>query len=1120
MKWLTGLILLLMGLRWDQARAESSLSLFDQIRYLRFGNERHVAIQNGQLDLKTLTDDEYLRVTGQIWYFDGEWIDPALFATEEGWARLLQEKKPILVEINQKFQAIPQENTQSTRGTYALRVSSLPQRRLSLQYFYEFQAVRTWQVDQQEQRIINQHGPLNSPDRDQPPVYFTSYQNPSIHLLTSDSFTLVSHMRTSDQSRITTPNIASFMIGDAHYLDKQVRNSVTVLGAIVGCFLLASIFYLFIFSFRTSDRSSLYLCLYALLAFFTGMITFNNHLLGSSQFSLFITTANVCGFTCFKLFVVEKIKPFASHRTVLTFTFIIYALCCLTLSTQFLNNTAISSFLYVLILIETLFLMGTGTFFGIKYRISGSSYFIMGALLSTAFQVPILRISFFRLNEDFGFAIILSCLVTTISLAILNAKDFAITYQKSEIMRGDLEKLLHEVQEKERARTLFFQNTSHELRTPLNGILGFLGLIQKGVYGQISERMQEQLVKVYNLASSLMNQVNTILDLAKSHRGEMKIVNSLISLDEIVEEARILGEGLLLRDGKFFWNVATSWPATEHPMFVNDREKLFTIIRNLVGNAFKFTQANNPNSISLSLALDHDKRWLEITVKDTGIGIPEEYFSSIFEEFKQVQSDARRSFEGTGLGLAMVKKFVDLLGGSIELKSKLGEGTEFKIRVPAQSEIHLAQGWTRDVPKDPIVTLPSHTSQDVRKNETRIVLPHPTSTSYKILVIDDNRMNCEVVIDILMSYGFQASYALGGKEGLERIRLERPDLILLDLMMPEVSGEDVLRELRADPELKNIPIIVLTARASQEDRILGLSLGADDYLAKPLVSEEMMLRVNNTLVRLDLAKSNAEKHLLEFNLAAALDVQAKLSRSKSSLPGITFSEYYSPAESTGGDWLAYHYERDSNRLYILIGDVTGHGMSAALVTVASAGALKGAIGGIKVLGPSFSMLDSLKFLANAINEAVLDAGQKISKSMTMAFVGIDLETGAGVYLNAGHSYLSIVGEKGVDYHIKGGDPLGHNETPEYGHINFQLKEGDTIFMFTDGLFENRGPQGETLTQRQLKKILSEHKQPESIKREIVSACELLWKNNSPEDDCTFLLVKWEKPTRSGLPLVV
>jgi signal transduction histidine kinase/DNA-binding response OmpR family regulator len=1116
MKWLIRLILMLSIPGFGQAHAESSLSVFDQIRYLRFGNEKHIELQNGTLDLRSLTDDQYFRVTGSLWYFDGEWIDPKLFASDEGWSQLLEQKKPILVEINQKFQPIQYQQIKNPKGTYAFRVTSIPDRRLSLQFFYEFQSVTAFFVSRDKQQILSQYGSLDPKFREVSPVYFTSYRNPSIHLLSSDNFTIVSHMASSALGRVTTPNISSFMIGEAHYLDNQVRNSVSVLGAIVGSFLLASIFYLFIFAFRPSDRSSLYLCLYALLAFFTGMITFNNHQLGAARFSLFITTANICGFTCFKLFIVEKIKPFASRRTVLTFTSAIYGLCILGLSTQFLGNSILSSILYIIILIEALFLMATGIVFGIRHKISGSGYFILGAMLSTAFQFPILRISLSGLNEDFGFTIILSCLVTTVCLALVNAKDFAITYQKSEVMRQDLQHLLKEVQEKERARTLLFQNTSHELRTPLNGILGFLGLIQKGVYGQIGERLHEQLAKVQNLASSLMHQVNTILDLAKSHRGEMKVVNSLISLDELADEARILGEGLLSKEGHFSWDITKSWQASEHPMFVSDREKLFAIICNLVGNAFKFTEANRPNSISLKLALSDQDRLLELTVKDSGIGIPEDQFSSIFEEFKQVQGDARRSFEGTGLGLAMVKNFVKLLGGTIDLKSKLGEGTEFTVRIPAQAEVHLAKALVQTGRTESIEAVPLAPRAELRPSGTQVPTL-PTSKPYDILVIDDNRMNCEVVSDILMSYGFQVNIALGGKEGLQKIRAKRPDLILLDLMMPEVSGEDVIHELKSDSRLKDIPVILLTARASQEDRILGLSLGADDYLAKPLVSEEMMLRVNNTLVRLDLAKASAEKHLLEINLAAAQDVQAKLSRSKSTLPGIEITEYYRPAESTGGDWLAYHFERHSNRLYILIGDVTGHGMSAALVTVAGAGAFKGAIGGIKVLGQEHSMLDCLKFIANAMNEAVLDAGQKISKSMTMAFVCLDLETGAGVYLNAGHSHLSILSEKGVDYCVKGGDPLGHHESPDYGNKGFQLKEGDAIFLYTDGLFENRGPNGEALSQRQLKKILSENNQPETIKREIISTCELLWKDNSPEDDCTFLLVKWAKSTPSALP---
>jgi len=420
-----------------------------------------------------------------------------------------------------------------------------------------------------------------------------------------------------------------------------------------------------------------------------------------------------------------------------------------------------------------------------------------------------------------------------------------------------------ELIKQDHARTAFFHNTSHELRTPLNGIIGFLDLLQKGRYGQPTEAMHSQLAKVHRLAISLKNQVNLILDLAKSSRGELELNNARIDLNEFIREVKNLATGLQLKHKNSSFFIHANWNLdTENPNFIHDREQLLSVVRNLVGNAFKFAPFDSLNTVSLDFNLDAKKDSLELKVSDQGIGIPIDQQELIFNEFKQIQDDAKRAYEGSGLGLALVKKIIMLSGGKVTIESTEGKGSLFRLSIPAQS-LPAAALHTQNVVK-PIKQLqPSLDSKlDLSRNtesrkfkEVSIELPTEFLPSTKtILVVDDNEVNCEVIQDILSHYGYRIHTAGGGQACLEYLRHHRPDLILLDLMMPEVSGEDVLKKMKQDSILAEIPVILVTARASEEDRIEGLRLGADDYLAKPIIAMELTLRVHNLLSRIELTR--------------------------------------------------------------------------------------------------------------------------------------------------------------------------------------------------------------------------------------------------------------------------
>jgi signal transduction histidine kinase len=447
----------------------------------------------------------------------------------------------------------------------------------------------------------------------------------------------------------------------------------------------------------------------------------------------------------------------------------------------------------------------------------------------------------------------------------LLSRMFSKAFIQIEIDGNKIRRMHDELKEKERARTLFFHNASHELRTPLTGIIGFLEIFSSGHYGTINQKMSSQLVKITNLANSLLHQINAILNLAKAKKDEgLQLINSSISLNELTQNIQNLAEGLAQKSNETTFSCTKSWSDDEKPTFINDDEKIFTILRNLVGNSFKFKSKNHDNKINLSLNLNNQE--LTIVVTDTGCGIPEEDQERIFEEFEQVEKETNRAHEGTGLGLALVKKFVTLMGGKLSLTSELDKGSTFTITIPEQSEISLSDtskpASMKDKIKEEALAEDQETDDNEDSTDEKSVVSDESAEFLKasqkglsVLIVDDNETILEVVEDVLTSNNYLTTIAPGGEYALKEVKQSKPDLILLDLMMPQVSGEDVLKYIKGNDEYKDIPVILLTARASHEDKIFGLQLGADDYLSKPIDFNELLLRVKNTLNRTNLVRT-------------------------------------------------------------------------------------------------------------------------------------------------------------------------------------------------------------------------------------------------------------------------
>jgi signal transduction histidine kinase/serine phosphatase RsbU (regulator of sigma subunit) len=887
----------------------------------------------------------------------------------------------------------------------------------------------------------------------------------------------------------TYPGVMGVTVGLPSELHRLRETGLSQSVLLLGGMLLMLLYHVGLYALRPGDRSPLY---FALMCSATGLFNLVNagelafyvlpRLDGELWWKLYFLGwfGGVIGYQLFLMSVLPGEFDRRLYKPMSIFTLVCTAFVLalpfrifhvpVARAYQLYSLLAVSHCIYVLVL-------------GIRRRREGARILLTGTLgLFALFLHDLL------LAEQ----LIKSTYLTPLGL-------FFVLFAQSILLAARFSKAFSLVEASERARTQFFHNTSHELRTPLNGILGFVDLLRRGHYGNLGQSARVALDKVAHLTESLRGQVNTILDLAKSKQGKLDLSCSRVSLNDVVHELRALADGLSLSSSELHFECHLSWDIeTESPQFVSDKDKLLTILRNLLGNAFKFRERGKPHRVALRMKLVDGL--LELEVEDSGIGIPRDQQSRIFEEFVQVEAHASRAFEGTGLGLAMVKSCVSLLGGTLTLDSEPGRGTRMHVRIPEQQGQEVLQPKKRTTGNFGV----AQEHKNPALAESGAIMLSSELAASEILVVDDNLTNLEVMRELLRSAGYPVVTCSGGREGLERIREQPPDLLLLDLMMPDVSGEDVLKAIRSDASLADMPVVLLTARASQEDRLLGLRLGADDYLAKPVDSGELLLRVRNSLGRAHLSREKVQR---DQNLEAARAVQQALLPVERNFPNVFIEDYYQAAEQTGGDWFGYAYDERRSRLYVAIGDVTGHGVPAALVTGAAAGAFKASFTILR--NHELTSEATLSLLAQGVHEAVRETGRRTDRMMTMTFVCLDARTGHACYINAGHNPFYLFGKDESRPLIQQGNALGSEDMPEFAVQSFRLRRGESMFLYTDGLTENAGPDGKTLSPRRLQKLLDGAAKSRSLKPALLSAIKDLWKDELPPDDCSFVVVRWQ-----------
>lgn len=399
------------------------------------------------------------------------------------------------------------------------------------------------------------------------------------------------------------------------------------------------------------------------------------------------------------------------------------------------------------------------------------------------------------------------------------------------------------IQELDHLKTRFFTNISHEFRTPLTLLTGPLEELQQKYPKEALLSMMRRNV------SRLQVLINQLLDLSKLEAGEMKVEMQQGNLAQFFLYIFSSFESLA-QNQQIHFHIIQNHPSFEAYF---DADKIEKIITNLLSNAFKFTPTNGRITVTVEYSPSAPNGGVAffspiggggavITVSDNGIGIDPQRLPRIFDRFYQVDDTSQRNYEGTGIGLALVKELVDMLQGTISVSSQVNQGTTFRVELPLSEPIQEAAAH-----HPPTTTLISQAAITSLYNDTPTVADLNHSAKEPILLIVEDNPDLRFYLRSLFEAHYQIIEATDGQNGLEVALETVPDIVVTDLMMPRLDGFSLCQRLKSDERTSHIPVILLTAKATLSDRLEGLELGADDYLQKPFSKDELLIRAKNLL---------------------------------------------------------------------------------------------------------------------------------------------------------------------------------------------------------------------------------------------------------------------------------
>jgi diguanylate cyclase (GGDEF)-like protein len=398
----------------------------------------------------------------------------------------------------------------------------------------------------------------------------------------------------------------------------------------------------------------------------------------------------------------------------------------------------------------------------------------------------------------------------------------------------------------DQAKTAFFSNVSHEFRTPLTLMLGPLEELLHTPAGVLARTDWHRVDIAHRNALRLLKLVNSLLDFSRIEAGRARASFRAVDLAQYTSDLASMFRSVVEKSGMVYTVACETLPQPVHV----DTDFWEKIVLNLISNAFKFTFTG-----SIEVRLQWRDNGALLTVSDSGVGVPPEHLARLFERFHRVPNSRSRTFEGSGIGLALTQELVKMHGGTIDVKSVLNKGTTFSVFVPAGTA-HLPADQVDARPLVPAIasdvrTFVEEANHWLPDSELSAAAePVPQQEGYvqpiRILLADDNS-DMRDYVRRLLAQQWEVEAVADGVQALEAARRNPPDLVLTDIMMPNLDGFGLLRALRLDDRTRTTPVIMISARAGEESRVEGLGAGADDYLVKPFSSRELLARVRTHL---------------------------------------------------------------------------------------------------------------------------------------------------------------------------------------------------------------------------------------------------------------------------------
>jgi len=403
------------------------------------------------------------------------------------------------------------------------------------------------------------------------------------------------------------------------------------------------------------------------------------------------------------------------------------------------------------------------------------------------------------------------------------------TLQELEQKNAELEIEREKAYDANQSKSQFLANMSHELRTPLNAIIGYSEMLEEELQEVNDTKYVDDILKINSAGKHLLSLINDILDLSKVEAGKMNVFLETTEIAAICEYTVATIQPLAERNKN---RLILDCPTDIGEMY-SDVTKIRQVLFNLLSNACKFTQ-HGEVTLSVRREKKSDGDWIVFSVSDTGIGMSEKHMQNLFEAFSQADATISRDYGGTGLGLAICKRFTELMGGQLTAESKQGKGSMFRLQLPAEIK---NQAITSLPIVSPVSALAKYTEDAVSARLGSAPGNDRRERLSRVLVIDDDETVHDMLSRLLSKEGFLIDIADDGESGFNKALESKPDVIVLDVLMPGMDGWDVLTRLKNNPETETIPVVMLTM---VDDRSKGYTLGVTDYIYKPVDREKLV----------------------------------------------------------------------------------------------------------------------------------------------------------------------------------------------------------------------------------------------------------------------------------------